>query len=233
MLGGSREMIDLVFEASIAEVMDEYFGDQRLHDAFFGGRGDRHLGGPPRRGTASVKLMHHQGDLDGTGSNWAYVEGGMGMVSFAIADAARDAGATLACGVPVARVDPGAGVELEDGTGIRARVVISNADPKVAMDLLGTETIDSFDSAYRERLEAWDVRSPVVKFNAALDELPNWAAADGETWPARAMIELTDGIDSAQAAFERCVAGSPPSGSPRSTPRPASTRARLRRASTR
>ncbi len=53
------------------------------------------------------------------------------------------------------------------------------------------------------------MRSPVVKFNAALDELPNWAAADGETWPARAMIELTDGIDSAQAAFERCVAGEP------------------------
>ena len=53
------------------------------------------------------------------------------------------------------------------------------------------------------------MRSPVVKFNAALDELPNWTAADGETWPARAMIELTDGIDSAQAAFERCVAGEP------------------------
>ena len=49
--------------------------------------------------------MHHQGDLDGTGSNWAYVEGGMGMVSFAIADAAREAGAVLACGVPVARID--------------------------------------------------------------------------------------------------------------------------------
>ena len=142
MLGGSREMIDLVFEASIAEVMDEYFGDQRLHDAFFGGGVIGTWAGPRDRGTASVKLMHHQGDLDGTGSNWAYVEGGMGMVSFAIADAARDAGATLACGVPVARVDPGAGVELEDGTVIRARVVISNADPKVALELLGGETID-------------------------------------------------------------------------------------------
>src|SRR4029079_9912750 len=62
---------------------------------------------------------------------------------------------------------------------------------------------------YRDRLEEWDVRSPVVKFNAALSALPDWTAAAGETWPARAMIELTDGIDSAQAAFERCAAGEP------------------------
>jgi phytoene dehydrogenase-like protein len=115
----------------------------------------------------------------------------------------------LACDVPVARINPGEGVELEDGTRISARAIVCNADPKVALELLGPATIDSFDAAYRERLEEWDVRSPVVKFNAALDELPNWTAADGETWPARAMIELTDGIDSAQAAFESCVAGEP------------------------
>ena len=102
MLGGNQAMIDLVFEASIAEVMDDYFRDQRLHDAFFGGGVIGTWAGPRDKGTASVKLMHHQGDLDGGGSNWAYVEGGMGMVSFAIADAAREAGAMLACGVPVA-----------------------------------------------------------------------------------------------------------------------------------
>ena len=209
MLGGSREMIDLVFEASIAEVMEDHFDDQRLHDAFFGGGVIGTWAGPRDPGTASVKLMHHQGDLDGTGSNWAYVEGGMGMVSFAIADAAREAGAVLACGVPVARIEPGSGVELEDGTTIRAAAVVCNADPKVALDLVGAASIDSFDAGFRQRLEAWDVRSPVVKFNAALEELPAWTAAGGETWPARAMIELTDGIDSAQAAFERCVAGEP------------------------
>ena len=39
--------------------------------------------------------------------------------------------------------------------------------------------------------------------------LPDWAAAPGETWPARAMIELTDGIDAAQSAFESCAGGEP------------------------
>jgi phytoene dehydrogenase-like protein len=209
MLGGSRELIDLVFSASIAEVMDDHFSDRRLHDALFGGGVIGTWAGPRDPGTASVKLMHHQGDLDGRGSNWAYVEGGMGMVSFAIADAAREAGATLACGLPVARIEPGKGVELDDGTMIRAADVVCNADPKVALELLGAAAIDAHDPGYRERLEAWDVRSPVVKLNAALDELPDWTAAAGETWPARAMIELTDGIDAAQAAFERCREGEP------------------------
>ena len=38
------------------------------------------------------------------------------MISFAIADAAIEAGAEIACGVPVAAIRPGEGVELEDGT---------------------------------------------------------------------------------------------------------------------
>ena len=81
----------------------------------------RHLGRARRTpGTASIKLMHFQGDMDGQGPLWGYVEGGMGMVSFAIADAAREAGAVLACGVPVSEILPGEGVTLEDGTSIRA-----------------------------------------------------------------------------------------------------------------
>ena len=72
--------------------------------------------------------MHYQGDLEGQGPVWGYVKGGMGMVSFAIADAAREAGAVLACGVPVAGIRPGVGVELEDGTLIGARSVLCNAD---------------------------------------------------------------------------------------------------------
>ena len=39
----------------------------------------------------------------------------------------------LATGVPVAEIVPGEGVTLEDGTRIRARTVICNADPKVAL----------------------------------------------------------------------------------------------------
>jgi len=137
------------------------------------------------------------------------VEGGMGMISFAIADAAAEAGAQLACDVPVAKIVPGESVELEDGTVIRGRTIISNADPKVTLRLVGAEEVGAVDSTYRTRLEEWKVRSPVVKFNAALERLPEWTAAPGQDWPARATIDVAEGMDAAQKAFERCDAGEP------------------------
>ena len=75
--------------------------------------------GPQDPGTAAIRLMHHQGDLLGLGSVWGYVEGGLGRASFAIADAALEAGATLAAGLPVGRDRP--------GRGGRARVAASGS----------------------------------------------------------------------------------------------------------
>ena len=206
LLDGEQAMIDVVFEASIAEVLDDHMDDQRLKDALFGQGIIAAYGGPKDHGTASIKLMHFQGDLEGKGPVWGYVKGGMGMVSFAIADAAREAGATLACGTPVAAIVPGEGVELEDGTRIRAATVVCNADPKVALCMLAGQDVPG---DYRERLEAWQVCSPVVKFNAALTALPEWTAAPGESWPARATIDVTGGLEDAQRAFEACERGEP------------------------
>jgi phytoene dehydrogenase-like protein len=206
LVGGDQEMIDLLFEASIADVLDDHLADERLKTALFGQGIIGTWGGPRDPGTASIKLMHFQGDMTGEGPLWGYVEGGMGMVSFALADAAREAGAVLACGVPVGEIAPGEGVTLEDGTAIRAGTVLCNADPKRALSMLDGHEIDA---SFRERLERWKVRSPVVKFNAALERLPTWAAAPGESWPARATIDVTGTMDDAQRAFEACARGEP------------------------
>jgi phytoene dehydrogenase-like protein len=206
LVGGNRTMIDLLFEASIADVLDDHLADERLKTALFGQGIIGTWGGPRDPGTASIKLMHFQGDMTGEGPLWGYVEGGMGMVSFALADAAREAGAVLACGVPVGEIVPGEGVALEDGTSIRAGTVVCNADPKRALDMLAGHQIDA---SFRDRLERWKVRSPVVKFNAALERLPNWAAAPGESWPARATTDVTGSMDDAQRAFEACARGEP------------------------
>jgi phytoene dehydrogenase-like protein len=206
MLDHDQTMIDIVFDASIADVLDNYISDERIKNALFGQAIIAAYGGPKDPGTASIKLMHYQGDLEGQGPVWGYVKGGMGMISFAIADAAHDAGAQLACGVPVSEVVPEQGVRLEDGALIRARTVICNADPKVALDLLDGQDVPA---DYRARLEAWKIRSPVVKFNAAMSALPEWTAAPGETWPAHATINCTGSLDEAQAAFEACDRGEP------------------------
>jgi phytoene dehydrogenase-like protein len=206
LVGGDQTMIDLLFDASIADVLDDHISDERLKTALFGQGIIGTWGGPREPGTASIKLMHYQGDMTGEGPLWGYVEGGMGMVSFAIADAAREAGAVLACGLPVAEIVPGEGVTLEDGTSIRAETVVCNADPKRMLSMLEHHEIDT---DYRARLESWKVRSPVVKFNAALERLPEWTAAPGEDWPAKATIDLTGTMDDAQRAFEACDRGEP------------------------
>jgi phytoene dehydrogenase-like protein len=142
--------------------------------------------------------MHNMGLIGG----WGYVEGGMGRVSFALADAAIEAGAVLACGLPVAAIEPGAGVRLEGGDLIRAGAIISNADPVRTRGLL--------DDPPNGWLDGWDTRSPVLKLNCGLVRLPRFTAAGpDESWIYRAMVVLSTSIDDTQAAFEAAERGEP------------------------
>jgi phytoene dehydrogenase-like protein len=204
-VGDDPELISVLFEESIAETLDRYVDDPRIKDALFGQGVIGTLAGPRDPGTAQIHLLHHQGDLAGRGGVWGYVAGGMGRVSFAIARAALEAGATIAAGVPVARIVPGEGIELESGEPIRARAVVSNADPKRTLAMLADAEVPS---SYRDRLESWRIESPVVKVNAALRRLPAFEAADGVA-PHRAMVSVTPGLDAAQEACDACRRGEP------------------------
>ena len=105
----------------------------------------------------------------------------------------------------MARIVPGEGVEVDSGERLRAPVVISNADPKRTLTMLDPEAVPA---AYRERLEEWEIRSPVVKLNAGLSRLPTFTAAGGVE-PHRAMISITAGLDAGQEGFEACKRGEP------------------------
>ncbi len=202
---GDDEMISVVFEEPIAETIDRYVSDPRLKDALCGQGVIGAYAGPRDPGTAAIRLMHAQGDLDGHGSDWGFVIGGMGRISFAIAEAASEAGATIAAGVPVARILPGEGVETEAGDRLSAPVVLCNADPKRALEMLDPESVPA---AYRERIDQWRVRSPVVKVNMGLTRLPTFTAA-GELDVTRSMIAISAGVDALQDAFEACARGEP------------------------
>jgi len=204
-LGHDGELISVLFEESIADTLDRYVTDQRMKDGLYGQGVIGAWAGPRDPGTASIKLMHFQGDLLGQGPLWGYVEGGMGQVSFAIAQAARDAGAQLATGVTVAEILPGEGVRLEGGELIRAATVVSNADPKRTVSLLDPAAVPDH---YRARVDGWQIRSPVVKLNAALHRLPGFPAASGFK-AHRAMIDVTRGLDAAQDAFADAERGVP------------------------
>src|SRR5262245_3969714 len=159
-LGHDPELISIVFEESIADTLDRFLSDQRLKDALMGQGVIGTNAGPRDAGTASVHLMHHQGNLLGLGAVWGYVEGGMGRTSFAIAEAALEAGASLACGISVERIVPGEGVEISSGEVIPCSSVVCNADPKRTLAMLESASVPA---DYRELLGRWKVTSPVVK----------------------------------------------------------------------
>ena len=171
---------------------------------------------PSSPGTGYVLFHHVMGETGGARGVWAYVEGGMGRLSEAIAAAAREAGAEIRLEAPVARIDvaDGAarGVTLADGSSIEAALVVSGADPRVTfLDLVGPEHLPD---ALRREVGALDFRSGSAKLNLALDRLPSFARSspDGAAGPEhRGTIHVgaTD-LDALDAAFEAARAGGVP-----------------------
>ena len=174
-LGGDHEARRMLFEWSMVECVENYFQDERLQMAYLGQGVIGTNASPHDPGTASIHFHHQSGRLGGVPGMWGYVKGGMGMVSFLLGDIARDLGAVIVSGVSVARILPGEGVELEGGERIRARSVISNADPRATLKMLG----DQADPAWKARVEAIPQVGCTVKLNVVLRELPSFKARPG------------------------------------------------------
>ncbi|MEY3150787.1 MAG: hypothetical protein RLY92_1014, partial [Chloroflexota bacterium] len=178
-LNGDTEAINLLFNWSMVEYVQRYLKDERLQMAYLGQGVIGTNASPYERGTASIYFYHFCGRMGDTIGQWGFVKGGMGMVSFILCDVARELGATVACGVPVARILPEEGVELAGGERINAPVVICNADPAVTLRLLG----DAADPDWRRKVLAWPMQSATLKVNFALRTLPDFTARPGTDGP--------------------------------------------------
>lgn len=137
---GDREMTEFmrILPMSVKEYLDHWFESPALKGALgaAGIAGSRL--GPMAAGTNLLFLYQHTQGFPGTRA----VVGGMGELAGALARAAADAGAEIRTGCPVAGIQAEAGratgVMLADGEVLRARVVVSNADPRRTLfDLLG------------------------------------------------------------------------------------------------
>jgi phytoene dehydrogenase-like protein len=174
-LGHDPEALGLLFEWSMVELVERYLEDERLQLAYLGQGVIGTNASPHDAGTASIYFHHASGRMDGLAGTWGYVEGGMGMVSFLLCDVAREAGAPVAAGVPVARILPGVGVELASGERIAAPHVVSNADPRATLALLD----GGADAAWADRVRSIPTEGVTVKVNLTLTELPNFCARPG------------------------------------------------------
>src|SRR4029077_15203594 len=160
-IGNDEQARHVLFDWSMAEFVEYYLRDEGLQTAYLGQGVIGTNASPFDPGTASIRFHHSSGRLGGMPGMWGYVKGGMGMVSFYFCDAAREAGATVVSGVPVAEILPGDGVVLEGGERIAARTIISNADPVRTLLMLG----DTADPAWRARIQQIPIEGCTVKLN--------------------------------------------------------------------
>jgi phytoene dehydrogenase-like protein len=129
------------------------------------------LAGPEDPGTAFVGFYHDLGEAAGVPGAWGYARGGMGAVTQALRAAAQAAGARVRLEASVERVlvedGRACGLVLDGGEEVRARAVVSNADPLTTARLAGLEAPSG-----------WRQAGPVVKVMLLLDGLP-----DFPSWP--------------------------------------------------
>jgi phytoene dehydrogenase-like protein len=178
-LYNDEEARHVLFDWSMAEFVARYLKDERLQYAYLGQGVIGTNASPFDPGTASIRYHHSSGRLGGMPGMWGYVQGGMGMVSFYLCDAAREAGAVVAAGVGVAEILPEEGVRLESGERISAPIIISNADPVVTLRLLGKSAAPDF----RSKVEHLAIQGCTVKLNVLLRELPDFLSRPGQLQP--------------------------------------------------
>lgn len=169
--------------------------------------------GPRDPGTGYVLAHHYAGRAFGIQGAWGYVRGGMGTISNAIANAAREHGAEIRIASPVVAIrgrgEKATGVVLADGSEIEAAAVLSNADPKTTF--LRLAPAGSLPPEFVERVQRWRDEGIVVKLNLALGELPIFSARPlREAGPQHnATIHIAPDVDYIQRAFEDAVRGLP------------------------
>jgi phytoene dehydrogenase-like protein len=124
-----------LFTAPASYILDRYFESEILKttlatDAVIGS-----LLSPREMGSGYVLLHHVMGEAAGKKGAWAYVEGGMGSLSNALAQAAAVKGAEIVCNAVVQNITFDSetkavtGVRMRDGTELKANTVLSNAGP--------------------------------------------------------------------------------------------------------
>jgi phytoene dehydrogenase-like protein len=202
-----RDIHELVrlFTMSAADFLDEWFEDERVKGALATQAVVGAWGGPMTPGSAYTLMHHWIGEVEGHLGAWGWVRGGMGGVSDAIRRAAEHAGAEVRAGQHVARVEVNGqgratGVELDDGSSIRAKRVVSNAHPRTTyLDLVGRDRLD--DDVVRD-VERYRSRSGSVKVHLAVSALPAFPSWDQDGDLHRGLVATSPSMEYLERAFD-------------------------------
>ena len=209
-LGAKRfSTLTKLLTMSSADFLDEWFETEALKATKSASGIIGTLLGPRSPGTAYVLLHHYMGELDGVFRAWGFAKGGNGSVSAAIAAAARAAGAEIRCSAPVEKIlvsrNRAKGVVLEGGEEIRAKLVVSGADPRrTFLDLVDEKRLPR---PFVESIRRFRFRGSSAKVNVALGELPDFTCLPGRGAHLRGAISISPSVAYLERAYDEAKYG--------------------------
>ncbi len=209
---GMNEAIEILTGAA-RPILDRWFESEELKgtiatDAIIGA-----FMAPSMPGTAYVLFHHVMGETNGKKGVWAYMRGGMGGLTQALARAAKDLGVEIRTEAEVAKIltknGTATGVALASGEEFKARQVASCVDMHLTFEkFLDPQTLPE---AFRSAVSRIAYDSASVKINVAIDRLPSFTAMPGhEAGPQHhGTVHMCPDQDFIERAFDDAKYGYP------------------------
>jgi phytoene dehydrogenase-like protein len=193
-------------------LLDEWFESEELKVTLSTDGTVGYDGGPSDPGTAYLMLYHQLGSTDSGRPAWGQVKGGMGSITQALATVCQEYGADVITGQPVERIEVGPdgaqGVELGDGRRLRARTVVSAADPRTTF--LRLLEPDDVPADYRHVVAGADYEGVAAKIHMTLDHLPSIRGFDDPDPYYRGTLLIAPSMDHLDRIHAEAKQGRPP-----------------------
>ena len=204
----SAEISELVsfLTGSLGEFLDHNYESEKMKTLFLANNVYGKHGGPYQPGTAIGLLFHllSSGEHELQGF-YGHVMGGMGSITQALAAAGKKLGVEIRTSAAVARIEVREGrarsVVLEDGTEIRGRMVLSNADPK--RTFLGLLESKQLPEDFLFSVRGIKMQGPCAKVNMVLAEEPRFTGTSPQaTALERTFYTLVPSLEFAERCYD-------------------------------
>jgi len=191
---------------SLGDFLDRNYESEKIKTLFLANNVYGKHGGPYQPGTALGLLFHLlSGGAEEVQGFYGHVIGGMGSITQALAKSAQSLGVEIRTSSSVAQIDirngRARGVVLEDGSEIRARMVLSNADPK--RTFLGMIPANELPGDFLRTIRGIKMDGPCAKVNMALAEEPRFTGTPANAGPLqRSLYTLVPSLEFAERCYD-------------------------------
>lgn len=192
-----------VLPLSTAELLNEWFESETLKGLLGTAGVTGSMQGPRAPHTATIFLYHYLGSQTGFKAS-RFVRGGVGQLSAALAEAARQQGVEIQTGMPVSRImvkdGQAVGVVSQEGREISARIILSNADPRrTFFNLVGPAQLPL---RFVRAVKNIRFRGVTAKVNLALNGLPQFSGQGSDPAQLGGHIIISPSLEYLERAYD-------------------------------